>query len=289
MRGPKATSIVVRKPNGEMELTMDDTVPISSKSKWFRMPLIRGVIGLVDSLRLGTNALMYSASFYEEEEESEEKGWFDKLFGDKADKIFEGLALVFSFALAMLLFFFIPTIVTSLFKTWIDNTIALNLVEGIFRIAIFLIYIVLVSRLEDMRRVFMYHGAEHKTIYCYEKGLELTVENVRKQSRMHPRCGTSFLFSVMLISIVVLSFFGWPNPLVRVLTRLALLPVIMGIAYEVNRILGRSSGPVARVMTYPGLFIQKIATVMEPDDDQIEVAIMALKAVIPEDPELDKW
>ncbi len=289
MRGPDATAIVVRKPDSTLELKMDDTVTLASKNKWFRLPLLRGVIGLVDSLRLGTNALMYSASFFEEEEEDEAPGFLKKLFGDKADAVFEASALVLSFGLAMLLFFFIPTIVTSLFKQQIKSTVILNLIEGIFRIAIFLIYILLVSRLDDMKRVFMYHGAEHKTIHCYEKGLDLTVENVRIQPMMHPRCGTSFLFSVMLISIVVLSFFGWPNPMARVATRLLALPLIMGIAYEANRLLGRSSGAVARILTYPGMFIQKIATVKEPDDSQIEVAIEALKAVIPEDPDRDRW
>lgn len=291
MRGPILTSIAVRKPNGEIELKVDKTKSISSKIG--KLPFIRGMVGLIDAMRIGTDALMYSASFYEEEEvESDEKkgeGLIERIFKDKTDKVMEGFALVLSVVVALVLFFFIPTTVTSLFKNYIQNSVALNLIEGLIRIAIFLSYISAVSLMEDMRRVFMYHGAEHKSIFCYEKGLDLTVENVRVQPRLHPRCGTSFLFSVMLISIVVLSFFGWPNPWVRMLTRLAALPLIVGISYEVNKVLGRSDNPVARAMVYPGLFIQKIATVKEPTDDMIEVAITALKEVIPENPELDKW
>ncbi|WP_425538572.1 DUF1385 domain-containing protein [Microaceticoccus formicicus] len=291
MRGPILTSIAVRKPNGEIELKVDKTKSISLKIG--KLPFIRGMVGLVDAMRIGTDALMYSASFYEEEEdESNEKkgdGLMERIFKDKTDRVMEVFALVLSVVVALVLFFFIPTTVTSLFKNYIKNSVALNLIEGLIRIAIFLTYISVVSLMEDMKRVFMYHGAEHKSIFCYEKGLDLTVENVRVQPRLHPRCGTSFLFSVMLISIVVLSFFGWPNPWVRMLTRLAALPLIVGISYEVNKVLGRSDNPIARALVYPGLFIQKIATVKEPTDDMIEVAITALKEVIPENPELDKW
>ena len=247
---------------------------------------------MVDSMKVGTDALMFSASFFEDEEEGdgrEKEGFFNKIFKDKSDKVLESIALVFSLIIAMVLFFFIPTTLTAFFKRYIESPIVLNLVEGLIRIIIFLSYITAVSFMDDMKRVFQYHGAEHKSIYCYEKGLELNVANVRAQSRLHPRCGTSFLFSVMLISIVVLSFFGWPNPWVRMLTRIAVLPIIIGVSYEVNRILGRSDSAIARAMVYPGLFIQKIATVKEPTDDMIEVAITALEKVIPENQELDKW
>lgn len=291
MRGPEKTSIAVRKPDGIIELKMDDTPTIMSKSQFFKLPFIRGVVALVDSMRLGTNALMYSASFYDDETEEKSSGesFIRKIFKDKTDKIIESFSFVFSILIAMVLFFFIPTFTTSIFKKHINSSLALNLIEGLIRICIFLIYIVSISKMEEMKRVFQYHGAEHKSIFCYEKGLDLTTENVRIQSRLHPRCGTSFLFSVMLISIVVLSFFGWPNPIVRIITRILVLPIIMGISYEVNRILGRSDSGIAKILVMPGLFIQKIATVKEPSDDQIEVAIEALKAVIPEDPELDQW
>lgn len=290
MRGPLLTSIAVRKPDGEIEVKVEDTK--RSSSNLAKLPFVRGIVTLVDSMKVGTDALMYSASFFDDEEENEEEkseGFFNKIFKENADKIFESVTLVFSLLIAMVLFFFIPTTLTAFFKRYIESPLVLNLVEGLIRIIIFLGYVTVVSLMEDMKRVFQYHGAEHKSIYCYEKGLELTVDNVRKQSRLHPRCGTSFLFSVMLISIIVLSFFGWPNPWVRMLTRLAVLPIIIGVSYEVNRMLGRSDGPIARAMVYPGLFIQKIATVKEPTDDMIEVAITALEKVIPENQELDKW
>ncbi len=290
MRGPLLTSIAVRKPDGDIEVKVEDTK--RNSSPLLKLPFIRGIVTLVDSMKVGTDALMFSASFFEDEEEGdgrEKEGFFNKIFKDKSDKVLESIALVFSLIIAMVLFFFIPTTLTAFFKRYIESPIVLNLVEGLIRIIIFLSYITAVSFMDDMKRVFQYHGAEHKSIYCYEKGLELNVANVRAQSRLHPRCGTSFLFSVMLISIVVLSFFGWPNPWVRMLTRIAVLPIIIGVSYEVNRILGRSDSAIARAMVYPGLFIQKIATVKEPTDDMIEVAITALEKVIPENQELDKW
>lgn len=288
MRGPNKTSMVVRKPNGELEIKEDTTKTISSKSKFFRLPFIRGVISLLDSLHLGVNAIVYSTSFYDDEEE-EEPGFLEKKFGDKAESIGTGISIFISLALSVLIFFFIPTIVTSFFKKFIESTILLNLIEGFIRIIIFLAYIYLVSKMEDMRRIFMYHGAEHKSIHCYENGDELTVENVRKCSRLHRRCGTSFIFTVMIVSILVLSFFGWPNPFIRLLTRLLALPIIAGISYEINRLLGRSDSAIAEILSAPGLLIQKLGTVKEPTDDMIEVAIVALEEVIPENKDDDIW
>ncbi|HHX68513.1 MAG: DUF1385 domain-containing protein [Miniphocaeibacter sp.] len=288
MRGPNKTSMVVRKPNGELEIKEDTTKTISSKSKFFRLPFIRGVVSLLDSLHLGVNAIVYSTSFYEDEEE-EEPGFLEKNFGDKAESIGTGISIFISLALSVLIFFFIPTIVTSFFKKFIESTILLNLIEGFIRIIIFLAYIYLVSKMEDMRRIFMYHGAEHKSIHCYENGDELTVENVRKCSRLHRRCGTSFIFTVMIVSILVLSFFGWPNPFIRLLTRLLALPIIAGISYEINRLLGRSDSAIAEILSAPGLLIQKLGTVKEPTDDMIEVAIVALEEVIPENKDDDIW
>ncbi|QQK07912.1 DUF1385 domain-containing protein [Miniphocaeibacter halophilus] len=288
MRGPNKTSMVVRKPDGELEIKEDTTKPIASKSKIFRLPFIRGIISLIDSLYMGVNAIVYSTSFYDDEED-EEPGFLEKKFGDKAEAIGTGLSIVVSLALSILIFFFVPTIVTSFFKKFIENTILLNLIEGFIRILIFLAYIYLVSKMEDMKRIFMYHGAEHKSIHCYENGDELTVENVRKCSRLHRRCGTSFIFTVMIVSILVLSFFGWPNPFVRLLTRLLALPLIAGISYEINRLLGRSDSVIAEILSSPGLLIQKLGTVREPTDDMIEVAIVALKEVIPENEVDDIW
>lgn len=287
MRGPNKTSIVVRKSNGELEIKDENNSSISSKFKFLRLPFIRGVCGLVDSLKMGTEAIVYSTSFFEEEDE--EPGFLEKKFGDKAEKIGNTISIIGSVAISILIFFFIPTIITSFFRNFFNSTIALNLIEGIIRIMIFLAYIFLISKMEEMNRIFMYHGAEHKSIHCYESGEELTVENIRKCSRLHRRCGTSFLFTVMLISILVLSFFGWPNPIIRLLTRLLALPFIVAISYEVNRILGRSDSFIAKCLTYPGLLIQKLGTVKEPTDDMIEVAIVALKEVIPEDESSDIW
>lgn len=182
-----------------------------------------------------------------------------------------------------------PTLITNLIKRSIEAPIILNLIEGLIRILMFLAYVTAISKMKDIQRVFQYHGAEHKTIHCYEHEEELTVENVKKYPILHPRCGTSFLFMVMIISILVFSFFGWPNPLMRFLIRIAMLPVIAGISYEINRIIGRSNGKLAYLISYPGLFIQKIATVKEPDSSQIEVAIEALKGVLVEDKEADRW
>lgn len=292
MRGPEKTVIAVRQSDGEIVLKEDTTETISKKSKFFRLPFIRGFVGLIDSLRIGSSALTYSASFMEEdeiEEEEEKNGILDRVLGDKKDKLIEFVTMVSSFLFAILLFFFIPTILSSFFKSRISSSFGLNLMEGLARIIVFLVYIVSMSKIPEMKRVFEYHGAEHKSIFCYEKGLDLTVENVRKQSRLHPRCGTSFIFSVMIVSIIILSFFGWPNPLLRLLIRILMLPVIMGVTYEINRFLARRDGIISDIFTYPGLLIQKLATVKEPDDGQIEVAIAALKEVIPEDEELDVW
>lgn len=297
MRGPKKTSIVVRKPEGDLDITEDHTKTISSKSKFFRLPFVRGVVSLIDSMIMGTNALVYSTSFYEDEvEEDEKEGILDKFFnfiedklGNKAESFITGISIAISLIISVLIFFLIPTIVTSFFKKFLDSTIILNLIEGFIRILIFLFYIFLVSKMEDMNRVFMYHGAEHKSIHCYESGEELTVENVRKCSRLHRRCGTSFIFTVMIVSILVLSFFGWPNPFVRLITRLLALPLIAGISYEINRILGRTDGIIPEILSAPGLLIQRLGTVKEPTDDMIEVAIVALKEVIPEDEKDDIW
>lgn len=288
MRGPDKVSIVVRKSNGELEIKDERVKSINSKYKLFKLPFFRGIGGLVDSLKMGTDAIVYSTSFFDEEEE-EKPGFLERKFGEKAEKIGNTISIIGSVIFSILIFFFIPTIVTSFFKKYMDNTIVLNLIEGLIRILLFLIYIYLISKMEEMNRIFMYHGAEHKSIHCYENGDELTVENVRKCSRLHRRCGTSFLFTVMLISILVLSFFGWPNPFVRLLTRLIALPFIVGISYEINRLLGRSDGIISKYLSMPGLLIQKLGTVKEPTDDMIEVAIVALKEVIPQDESADIW
>ncbi len=293
MRGSKDVSIAVRKPNKEIELKKEKLNTLGMKYKIFKLPFLRGVVGLVESLILGTKSLMYSAEFFEDEEENKESSpkisLTQKIFKDKAADVEMFFAMLTSIALAVGIFMILPTILTNFFKTRINSSIGLNLLEGLVRIIIFLIYVIAVSKLEDIKRVFEYHGAEHKTIHCYENEEELTVENVKKYPILHARCGTSFLFMVMIVSILVLSFFGWPNPLQRFLVRILMFPVIAGISYEINRLIGRSKSKLAYFFSYPGLMIQKLATVKEPDGEQIEVAIAALKAVLPDNKDEDRW
>lgn len=291
MRGPKDIAIAVRKPDGETELKTEPLNTLAMRHKIFRMPFLRGVVALIEAMSIGTKALMYSAEFFEEEEEaeSEKETFTQRVFKDKAEDVETMFTVLISVLLAVGIFMVLPTILTNFLKGSISNPVALNLVEGAIRIGIFFIYIVSISKLDDIKRVFEYHGAEHKTIHCYENGEDLTVQNVKKYPILHPRCGTSFLFMVMVVSILVLSFFGWPNPLQRLLVRVLMFPVIAGISYEINRLIGKSNSSFAYAMSYPGLIIQKWATVKEPDGPQIEVAIEALQAVITENKEEDKW
>lgn len=287
MRGPDKTAIAVRKPDGDIELKVDEN---STKNSTLRKtPFIRGIFSLVDSLKIGMEAIIYSSSFWEDEFDEEESGFLDKFLEGKSESFVNGLILLMSLAFSLVLFFFIPTLVSSLFTKYVSSPLVLNLIEGVIRLIIFFTYLILISKTEDMSRIFMYHGAEHKTIAAYEHGLDLTVENVKVQSPLHPRCGTSFMFNVMFISIILLSFFGWPNPLMRLLTRLIMLPFIAGITYELNKLMGRSDSKLAKIAAKPGLFVQKIATIKEPDESMMEVAIAAMKPVIPEDEGKDLW
>lgn len=290
MRGPKDVAIAVRNADKEIILKKDELNTLGMRYKFFRLPFVRGVVGLIESMAFGIKALMYSAEFFEEDfEEKEKETLLQKVFKDKAEDAEIVLTLLFSLILTIGLFVLLPTFLTNVFRNRIESSLLLNLVEGTVRIGIFLIYVTAVSKMEDVGRVFEYHGAEHKTIHCYENGDDLTVENVKKYPILHPRCGTSFLFMVMIVSILVLSFFGWPSPLQRLLIRLLMLPIIAGISYEINRLIGRSSSRLSYWLSYPGLMIQKIATTKEPDGDQIEVAIEAIKAVLTENKEEDLW
>ena len=293
MRGPKDLAIAIRKSDGEIILKEEKLNTLGMRHKFFRLPLIRGVVGLIESMAFGIRALMYSAEFFEEglegEEDKNKETFFDRIFKDKKEDVEIVFTLFISLAVAVLLFILLPSLITNFFNRGEANPFLLNLIEGFVRILVFLVYIVAVSKMEDVGRVFKYHGAEHKAIHCYEHGEELTVENIKKYPILHPRCGTSFLFMVMIVSILVLSFFGWPNPIKRVLIRLIMLPLIAGISYEINRIIGKSNSRLAYIISYPGLFIQKIATVKEPDEEQIEVAIEALKAVLTGKKEEDLW
>lgn len=292
MKGPKDIAIAVRKPDKEIEVTKQAINTLSTKYKFLKWPFIRGVIGLGEALTIGVKALMYSAQFFEEEEAVEPgkvDKFFDKVFGEKAEDVAIYFSVFLSFIISIFVFMLGPTFLTNFLKTKIEMPIVLNLIEGVIRIIFFLIYVVAISKMKDINRVFQYHGAEHKSIHCYEHEEELTVENVKKYPILHPRCGTSFLFMVMIISILVFSFFGWPNPLQRFIVRIIMLPVIAGISYEINRLIGKSDSKIAYYISYPGLMVQKIATTREPDEDQIEVAIAALKEVIVEDKEADRW
>ena len=291
MRGPDDVAIAVRQENGEIVLKKEKLNTLGMRYKFFRLPFIRGIVSLIESLIFGIEALMYSAEFFEEsfEEKEKKETFLDRIFKDKKEDVEIVFTLLISLILAIILFVLLPSLITNMFSKAIKSSFIMNLLEGLVRIGIFLIYVVSVSKMEDVGRVFEYHGAEHKTIHCYENGEELTVENVKKYPTLHPRCGTSFLFMVMIVSIFVLSFFGWPNPLKRVLIRILMLPVIAGISYEINRLIGKSNSKLAYYISYPGLILQKIATTKEPDEEQIEVAIEALKAVLTENKEDDLW
>ncbi len=291
MRGPDDVAIAVRQENGEIVLKKEKLNTLGMRYKFFRLPFIRGIVSLIESLIFGIEALMYSAEFFEEsfEEKEKKETFLDRIFKDKKEDVEIVFTLLIALILTIILFVLLPSLITNVFSKTIKSSFIMNLLEGLVRIGIFLIYVVSVSKMEDVGRVFEYHGAEHKTIHCYENGEELTVENVKKYPTLHPRCGTSFLFMVMIVSIFVLSFFGWPNPLKRVLIRILMLPVIAGISYEINRLIGKSNSKLAYYISYPGLILQKIATTKEPDEEQIEVAIEALKAVLTENKEDDLW
>jgi len=290
MKGPNGLATAVRKPDGEITIRKSDIKPIF-KNKFFKLPIIRGTFVLIDSLVSGVKELMYSAEFYGEDfEEDAIDRFLKRVFKDKADTAIVYVSVILALLFSVGIFILGPSLLTNFFKNIVKNTFLLNLIEGIIRVGLFVLYVVLISKLDDIKRVFMYHGAEHKTIHCYEHMEELTVENVRKYSTLHPRCGTSFMINVMLISIIIFSFFGWPNPVMRIVIRLATLPLIAGISYELNKYVGgcNSENIFTKIITYPGFQIQKITT-SEPDNSMIEVAIAAMKEVVPHNGEDDKW
>lgn len=293
MRGPSKLAIAVRKPDNDIELKVDDIKSLANRYRFLNLPIIRGAYKLIEAMVVGVKALTYSASFWEDEEDVQDdrNSFIDKVVKDKQKKenIETFIAILISFVIATVLFMIIPSLTAGLLSNYTNSSIVLNLVEGVLRLIVFGIYLYYVSKLEDIKRVFEYHGSEHKTIHCYESGDELTVENVKKYPIVHPRCGTSFLFMVMIISILVLSFFGWPDPVMRVISRIVALPIVAGVSYEINRLIGKSDTKLCRVLAVPGLEIQRLATVREPDDKMIEVAIESLKAVLPEKGESDLW
>lgn len=292
MRGPDKQSIVIRNPEGELVEKIDEINTLSKRHSILRLPFVRGVIGFLSSMIMGVRALMYSSEFLPEDEQEEPSKfdkWIEKKLGwEKAEKVIVGIAVVVAVVLMVALFILLPTFIAGIFDFIDMPNIVRNLIEGVVKIIIFVCYLWLVSKLKDIRRVFEYHGAEHKTIHCYEKGFELTVENVRVQPRQHPRCGTSFLFVVMIISVIVISFVTWSNIWIRILVRIALLPVIVGISYEINRWVGRHDNLLSAILSAPGKAMQRLTT-FEPDDSMMEVGIRALKLVIPEEKGKDIW
>ena len=279
MKNQDVYSVGVRKPDGEIEVHLSTYEGIGNK-KLKRLPIVRGVISFVDSLVLGMKCLTFSASFYDEEETQPSKAdqLIDKLFGEKAEKVVMDLTVAFSIVMAVAIFMVLPYFAAALLRKVIVSDTLLALIEGGIRLLLFIGYILLISRMKDIQRVFQYHGAEHKCINCVEHGLELNVENVRGSSKEHKRCGTSFMLIVMIVSIIFFIFIRVESPILRVVFRIALVPVIASVSYEFIRLAGRSENKLVLALSRPGMWMQGLTT-REPDDDMIEVAIAAVEAV----------
>lgn len=280
MKNKDNYAVAVRKPNNEIEVEVDTYHSFIHGSKVKEWPFIRGVFNFVDSLVLGMKCLNYSASFYEKEEEKETKAdkALSKVFKGKTEKVVTVITTIISFALAIGIFFVLPMLLSSLFHKFVRNEALEAVIEGIIRIAIFLAYVILISLMKDIRRVYQYHGAEHKCINCIEAGKELTVLNVMRSSRLHRRCGTSFLLFVVAISIILFFFIRTDTMLLKIVYRVALIPVIASISYEILRIAGKYDNAFTRIISLPGMLLQKLTT-REPDRKMIEVAIAAVEAV----------
>ena len=300
MQGPRGMATAVRKPDGEI-LTEYHTIKLlRNKNKFFNIPIIRGIVGFVESMVMGYKTLMYSAEVsgmedFEEQDMSKFERWLNDKFGEKLVSFVATIGSILGVVLAFLLFFYLPVLVFNKANEWSGGAITdyQGLIEGVMKILIFVIYIAAVSRMKDIKRLFMYHGAEHKSIACYEAGLDLTVENAKKCTRFHPRCGTSFIFVVLIFSIIVYTIVAKIFPeiaAVRVLwlvLKLAFLPIIMGVCYEFIRYAGRHDNLFVKIVSAPGLWMQRLTT-KEPTDDILEVGIAAIKAVITDNPEVDE-
>ena len=278
MRNGEDYAVAVRKPDGEIEIKKDKYTGIVKSDFLKKTPFIRGVFNFIDSMALGMKTLTFSASFYEEEEDKEKLTDKEKVKAEKRDNILMGFTMVLSIALAIGLFTLLPLFLASFLRKITDSDLIIAIAEGVLRLAIFIGYMVVIAFMEDIRRVYMYHGAEHKCINCIENGLDLTVENVRKSSREHKRCGTSFLLYVVVISIILFFFIRVDSPLQRVVIRLCLIPVIAGISYEIIKLAGRSNSCIMGIVSRPGMWLQGLTT-REPDDSMIEVAIKAVETV----------
>ena len=280
MKNRDKYAVAVRKPNGEIDVEVEEYKGVCGDKKFAKLPFIRGVFAFIDSLILGMKVTTYSASFYEEEDEkpSKTEGKLEKLLGNKADDIMMTFTVILSVIIAVALFMLLPLFLSDLLGKYIRNASVIAIIEGLIRILIFIAYIAGISLMKDIKRLYMYHGAEHKCINCIEKGRPLTVKDVKRSTRQHKRCGTSFLLFVVLVSVIVFFFIRVDNMALKLVLRIALVPVIAGISYEIIRLAGRSDNIVVRIISAPGLWMQKLTT-KEPDEDMIEVAIASVEAV----------
>lgn len=280
MKNRDKYAVAVRKPNGEIDVEVEEYKGVCGDKKFAKLPFIRGVVAFIDSLILGMKVTTYSASFYEEEDEkpSKTEGKLEKLLGNKADDIMMTFTVILSVIIAVALFMLLPLFLSDLLGKYIRNASVIAIIEGIIRILIFIAYIAGISLMKDIKRLYMYHGAEHKCINCIEKGRPLTIKDVKRSSRQHKRCGTSFLLFVVLVSVIVFFFIRVDNMALKLVLRIALVPVIAGISYEIIRLAGRSDNIVVRIISAPGLWMQKLTT-KEPDEDMIKVAIASVEAV----------
>lgn len=279
MKNGDKYAVAVRKPDGGIDFNVEDYPGVLAGNKLKKIPFVRGIFNFVDSMILGTRCLNYSASFYEEEEEetSVDKA-LDKVSGGNGEKVLTTFVTILSVAMAVGIFIVLPYFLSGLLKDYIRNESLMTIIEGGIRIVIFILYILAISLMKDIRRLFMYHGAEHKCINCMEHGRPLTVRNVKRSSRQHKRCGTSFIFFVFIVSIVLFFFIRVDNTLQKVVLRILLIPVVAGISYEIIRLAGRSNNILVRILSAPGLLVQKLTT-KEPDEKMIEVAIAAVEAI----------
>lgn len=287
MKGPDSYSVAVRKPDRKIEVKIHAYQSFGDKHKIGKVPFVRGVINFAESLIVGTKTLSYSSSFYEEDEvETKADKLFKDIFKEKAESVIIGFTVLLSVVIAVALFMLLPAAIAEFIGKWISGHMVVAVIEGVIRLVIFLVYVVLIAQMEDIKRVFMYHGAEHKTINCYESGEALTPENVAKHSRYHKRCGTSFLFIVMVVSIFVFMFITAKQMWLRFLLRLVLIPLVAGISYEFIRLAGRRENSVLDLLSKPGMWIQKLTT-KEPDEEMIQVAIISVEAVLYGKPYVD--
>ena len=288
MRGPEKICVAVRRPDGTLDMTYEDV----KHHRWQKIPLVRGAAAMIENLVLGYRYLMHSAEVSMPEEAEEEPGRFEKWLGEHAgpgvQNFFMALAAVCGGLLAIVLFMVLPTAIVGLIDRFLPLGWGKVVLEGVLKIALFVGYLFLCTRMKEIHRVFEYHGAEHKTIACYEAGEELTVENVRHHRRFHPRCGTSFMILVLIVSILLFSVLPWSSTGLRVVLKLLLLPVVMGVSYELIKLAGRYDNLFTRIISAPGLWLQRLTT-FEPDDSMIEVAIAAVTPVLPDHPDEAKW